>query len=267
MIGIEHLNFAYKKESPIFVDFNWAITSGERWAIIGPSGCGKTTLLYLLAGLYLPTSGSISLNGYRRVGNRSSTGLILQDYGLLPWATARENVSLGLRIQGVEKKKITAITRKWLGELGIENVADHYPAELSGGQRQRVAIARTLCLEPKLLMMDEPFASLDALTREDMQDLILQLWKSFSSTMILVTHNIEEAVFWGQKILILGHSPNSVPVIIENPGSGSINYRNTPESVFRGKELRELVERQGWNGKNGHNFQRETVIEQKTGRI
>lgn len=267
MIGIEHLNFAYKKEAPVFVDFNWAITSGERWSIIGPSGCGKTTLLYLLAGLYLPTSGCINLNGYRRTGNRSSTGLILQDYGLLPWATARENVSLGLRVQGVDKKKIAQVTQKWLLELGIDDVAGHYPAELSGGQRQRVAIARTLCLEPKLLMMDEPFASLDALTREDMQELILHLWKRLSSTMILVTHNIEEAVFWGQKIMVLGQPPNSAPIIIENPGSGSPNYRSAPESIFRGKQLRELVEQRGWNGKNGHNTHQETVIEQKVGRI
>jgi ABC-type nitrate/sulfonate/bicarbonate transport system ATPase subunit len=252
MVGIERLNFAYKKESPIFIDFNWEITSGDRWSIIGPSGCGKTTLLYLLAGLLLPGVGKINLNGYQQSKNTTLTGLILQDYGLLPWGTARENVSLGLRIRGLDKKKIAEITHRWLSELGIENVADHYPAELSGGQRQRVAIARTLCLEPKLLMMDEPFASLDALTREDMQNLIMNLWTRLSSTMILVTHNIEEAVFWGQKIMVLSHPPNTKPIIIENPGSGTIGYRNTPDSVLRCKQLRELVEQNGWNGKNMH---------------
>jgi ABC-type nitrate/sulfonate/bicarbonate transport system ATPase subunit len=252
MIGIEHLSFAYKKDAPIFNDFNWALTSGERWSIIGPSGCGKSTLLYLLSGLYLPVSGNINLNGYRRNHDCVSTGLILQDYGLLPWATARENVSLGLRIQGAAKKKVAEITQKWLCELGIEGVAEHYPAELSGGQRQRVAIARTLCLEPKLLLMDEPFASLDALTREDMQNLILDLWKKLSSTMILVTHNIEEAVFWGQRIMILSNPPNTHPFILENPESGSFYYRNTPECASKCKQLRELVEQKDWNGKNGH---------------
>jgi NitT/TauT family transport system ATP-binding protein len=258
MVGIENLNFAYKKETPVFIDFNWVITSGERWSIIGPSGCGKSTLLYLLSGLYLPNKGNINLNGYQRTGNHVSTGLILQDYGLLPWATARENVSLGLRIQRIDKKNTSEITQKWLCELGIEGVANHYPAELSGGQRQRVAIARTLCLEPKLLMMDEPFASLDALTREDMQNLILDLWKRVSSTMILVTHNIEEAVFWGQKILILNYPPNTNPDIIENPDSGSSDFRNTETFSLRCKRLRESVEQKGWKVKNGNSHHQVT---------
>ncbi len=176
--------------------------------------------------------------------------MILQDYGLLPWATARENVSLGLRIRGMDKKTISDITYKWLTELGIDDVAGHYPSELSGGQRQRVAIARTLCLEPKLLLMDEPFASLAALTREDMQNLIMDLWKRLSSTMILVTHNIEEAVFWGSKIMILGNPPNVKPVVMENPESGLTDYRNTTGFTSRCKQLRELVEQKAWNGRN-----------------
>ena len=249
MIGVKHLKFAYKKGTPIFLDFNWAISPGERWSIIGPSGCGKSTLLYILSGLYAPLAGEINLNGYQKTGKAVSSGLILQDYGLLPWATALENVSLGLKIRGFKKERISQIAWKWLCELGIDSVAGHYPAELSGGQRQRVAIARTLCLEPRLLLMDEPFASLDALTREDMQNLILDLWKRLSSTMVLVTHNIEEAVFWGQKILILGHSPNTNPVIIENSASGSTEYRHTADFAARCKQLRELVEQQGRNGK------------------
>ncbi len=252
MIGVERLNFAYKKGSPIFTNFDWAITPGDRWSIIGPSGCGKSTLLYLLAGLYFPLSGKINLNGYQKPGCRVSSGLILQDYGLLPWATALDNVSLGLRIQGLDKRKVLEITQKWLSELGIDGVASHYPAELSGGQRQRVAIARTLCLEPRLLLMDEPFASLDALTREDMQNLILDLWKRLSSTMVLVTHNIEEAVFWGQKIMILNHPPNTAPIIMENPESGSLSYRHAADFVSRCKQLRELVEQKGWNGKSSY---------------
>jgi NitT/TauT family transport system ATP-binding protein len=251
MVQIERLSYYYKKEFPIFLDFSWNIDRGERWSVIGPSGCGKTTLLYLLAGLRLPTAGKISINNGHSNGQKALTGLILQDYGLLPWATARENVSLGLRIQGMDKKKIPEITQKWLCELGIENVAGHYPSELSGGQRQRVAIARTMAMVPSLLLMDEPFASLDTLTREDLLDLILNLWKNLTSTMVLVTHNIEEAVFWGNKIIVFGIAPNTHPVIVENALSGSSGYRSSIDFVTRCKELRELMEQNSRNGKSG----------------
>ena len=206
----------------------------------GPSGCGKTTLLYLLAGLRTPIKGNITININNSNGHKPLTGLVLQDYGLLPWATAFDNATLGLKIHGVEKKTASRIAHRWLAELGIENVANHYPAELSGGQRQRVAIARTLALEPFLLLMDEPFASLDALTREDSLDLVLNLWKKLDSTMILVTHNIEEAILWGSKILVLGHAPNSNPVVINNIGSGDAEYRNSSDFLLRYKAACEI---------------------------
>ena len=242
MVKLDRLCFSYHSECPIFLDFSWDIAPGERWSVIGPSGCGKTTLLYLLAGLYLPTSGGIYFDGSPLLMPRISTGLILQDYGLLPWATAFDNVSLGLKIRRLDKGKVTEITREWLSRLGIDGVADRYPAELSGGQRQRVAIARTLALEPDLLIMDEPFASLDAQTREDLQDLTIRLWERVSSTMILVTHNIEEAVLLGKRIMVLSHTPLTEPVITENPGSGYPGYRNTPDFFRRCQQLRELVE-------------------------
>lgn len=244
MVQIEKLVYYYKKESPIFLDFNWNINPGERWSVIGPSGCGKTTLLFLLAGLRRPSSGKIT-NGDNPAGGRKiSVGLILQDYGLLPWATAMENVSLGLKIQGMKKEKTREIAQKWLGELGIEKVASHYPSELSGGQRQRVAIARTMAMEPSMLLMDEPFASLDTLTREDLLDLVLNLWKNLASTMVLVTHNIEEAVYWGNRIMVLGHAPNTSPVIVENALSGTVEYRGSLEFMQRCRELREAMERE-----------------------
>ena len=242
ILEIERLCFSYHQESPIFLNFSWSIAPGERWSVIGPSGCGKTTLLYLLAGLRLPTSGKINIDGGQLTGPRLSTGLILQDYGLLPWATAFDNISLGLKIRGLDSGKVTQITREWLSKLAIDTVSGHYPAELSGGQRQRVAIARTLVLEPDLLLMDEPFASLDALTREELQNLTIDLWESMSSTIILVTHNIEEAVFLGKRIIVLRHPPNTGPVIIENPGSGYPEYRDTPHFTEKCKEVRGLVE-------------------------
>ena len=243
MVEVERLCFSYPTGSPIFTDFNWSIAQGERWSVIGPSGCGKTTLLYLLAGLRLPTSGKINIGGNPLTQPCLSTGLILQDYGLLPWATAFDNIALGLKIRRLDKERVTQITKEWLSRLGIEAVFHHYPPELSGGQRQRVAIARTLALEPDLLLMDEPFASLDALTREELQNLIIRLWEDSPPTMIVVTHNIEEAVFLGKRIMVLNDPPNTKPAIIENPESGYIEYRGTPDFTERCKEVRALVER------------------------
>jgi NitT/TauT family transport system ATP-binding protein len=252
MITIENLCFLYRQEHPIFRDFNWSIARGERWSVIGPSGCGKTTLLYLLAGLYTPTTGKVNIDGSLLSGPRVSTGLILQDYGLLPWATAFDNISLGLKIRRLDNLKAARVTTEWLSRLDISAVSDHYPAELSGGQRQRVAIARALALEPDLLLMDEPFASLDALTREELQNLTIYLWESMFSTIILVTHNIEEAVLLGTRIMILRHPPNTEPVIIENPGSGNSLYRETPDFTERCREVRELIEYNSRNGRAGN---------------
>ena len=243
MIEVKGLYFSYQTGPPIFTDFNWSIAQGERWSVIGPSGCGKTTLLYLLAGLRLPTSGEINIDGSPLTRPRLATGLILQDYGLLPWATALDNIALGLKVRRLDKKRVNQITQEWLSRLGIDAVSHHYPVELSGGQRQRIAIARTLALEPNLLLMDEPFASLDALTREELQSLIMSLWEILPLTMILITHNIEEAVLLGKSIMVLKHPPNTQSIIIENPSSGYIEYRGTPDFMQRCKEVRELVER------------------------
>lgn len=242
MVIIESLDFSHKKGVPIFQGFNWEIAPGERWAVTGPSGCGKTTLLYLLAGLRSPDSGKIRFTDSRPGSGRVLTGVILQDYGLLPWATAFDNVALGLKIRGVKKAAVQKITARWMAELGIDSVAGHFPVELSGGQRQRVAIARTLALEPELLLMDEPYASLDTLTRENLLDLTLDIWsKKQPSTMVLVTHNIEEAVYWGNRILVLDRAPNTKAHILDNPRAGSPGYRESPDFTARCLQLRKAL--------------------------
>lgn len=242
MVNVENLCFYYQQRTPIFLNFNWSIVRGGIWSIIAPSGCGKTTLLYLLAGLRVPNSGKISIDSKPLLRPRLSTGLILQDYGLLPWATAFDNISLGLKIHGANSRKVAQVTRDWLYKLDIAHVSHHYPVELSGGQRQRVAIARTLALEPDLLLMDEPFASLDAQTREGLQNLIIGLREDVPSiTIILVTHNIEEAVFLGENILVLTRLPNIEPMIINNSGSRDPKYRNTPHFTERCAQLRNLL--------------------------
>lgn len=237
MINVRSIKFTYNV-SPLFEDFSLEILRGETWAILGPSGCGKTTLLYLLAGLRFPTSGVIEIDGERLTRPRPRTGLILQDYGLLPWSTVRENVELGLQVRtfyGEDGKHAPVNFQPannisyWLERLGIDGVADKYPSQISGGQRQRSAIARTLALEPDLLLMDEPFSSLDAITREDLQNLTLSLCAEKQLTLVVVTHAIEEAAVLGKKILLLDRAPNHSARIFDNPDAGAQGYRESKE--------------------------------------
>jgi NitT/TauT family transport system ATP-binding protein len=237
MIELKSIDFAYPHTAPLFQDFSLAISRGETWAVLGPSGCGKTTLLYLLAGLRPPTSGQILIEGETLTRPRPRTGLILQDYGLLPWSTVRENVELGLRVRkfyGEDGKHAPVDFRPgnhvpyWLERLGIAGVADKFPSQISGGQRQRAAIARTLAIEPDLLLMDEPFSSLDAVTRADLQNLTLSLCSEQNLTLIIVTHAIEEAAGLGKKILLLGEAPNHSGRVFENPSAGQSGYRSSP---------------------------------------
>jgi ABC-type nitrate/sulfonate/bicarbonate transport system ATPase subunit len=167
----------------------------------------------------------------------------LQDYGLLPWATISQNAALGLRIRkfyGLEDRRRPLQERidPWLKRLGIDDLRDKFPNQVSGGQRQRAAIARTLAMEPDVLLMDEPFSSLDALTREDLQDLVLELQREVSLTTVVVTHSIEEAALLGRRILVLGQPPNREPQVVENPGAGQSDYRRQSTFLERCSELR-----------------------------
>jgi ABC-type nitrate/sulfonate/bicarbonate transport system ATPase subunit len=236
MIHARSLTFGYPHTQPLFQDFDWQVLHGETWAILGSSGCGKTTLLYLLAGLHAPTRGQIEIDGETLTRPRPRTGLILQDYGLLPWATVRENAGLGLRVRdfyGPDGKHTPTDFQDedkvpyWLERLGLGEVAEKFPAQISGGQRQRTAIARTLAVSPDLLLMDEPFSSLDAITREDLQNLTLSLCEEQNLTLVIVTHAIEEAAALGRKILLLDTAPNLRARAIENPQAGQTDYRNS----------------------------------------
>ena len=238
MFQLYALSFGYPQSKLIFADFDWHIQRGETWAILGTSGCGKTTLLYLLAGLQFPTSGQILIDGQPLTRPRPRTGLILQDYGLLPWATVRQNAELGLKVRnfygadGVHAPQDYRPERDftpWLERLGIAAFADKYPSQISGGQRQRAAIARTLALQPDLLLMDEPFSSLDAVIRADLQTLTLELCAEHGITLVIVTHNIEEAAAMGKKILLLNAPPNREAHIFKNPLAGKSGYREGKE--------------------------------------
>ncbi len=254
MIQITDLTFRYgATTTPIFEGFSWQVARGEAWAVIGPSGCGKTTLLYLVAGLRQPTAGSILVGEQPIHRPRPETGLILQDYGLLPWATIRQNVALGLRIRrfyGPDGKHVPrgytpgdeeARVNYWMERLDIAGQADKYPSQVSGGQRQRAAIARTLVLEPDLLLMDEPFSSLDAPTREDLQNVVAALHQETGIAVVLVTHSIEEAVFLGHEILVLEEPPNRTGRVVDNPQAATAGYRSTPLYLERCGQIRALM--------------------------
>jgi NitT/TauT family transport system ATP-binding protein len=253
MITISHLTFAYPGGATLFEEFTWRVARGEAWAAIGPSGCGKSTLLTLIAGLHQPTSGSVLVDGEPLERPRPRTGLILQDYGLLPWATVWDNAALGLKIRrfyGPDGKhtpadeNLASATERvdhWLARLNITHIAHQYPNQISGGQRQRAAIARTLVLRPDLLLMDEPFGALDAMRREDLQALVLELHAEQGLTTLIVTHNIEEAVTVGHKILVLGQPPHRRTRVVDNPAAGQPGYRTSPEFFTRCNHLRALL--------------------------
>ena len=247
MIELQSVTYAYAHSLPIFQDFSWKVEHGEAWAVLGPSGCGKTTLLYLLAGLRQPTGGQVLIDGQQLTRPRPHTGLILQDYGLLPWATVRENAELGLRVRSFygpdgkhtpEDFKPDLDVLPWLRRLGLDGVTHKYPGQISGGQRQRTAIARTLALKPDLLLMDEPFSSLDAPTREGLQTLTHELQGEQNLTLVIVTHAIEEAAVLGRRILLLGIPPNTQTTVIENPAAGQPGFRETAEYLALCKDLR-----------------------------
>jgi ABC-type nitrate/sulfonate/bicarbonate transport system ATPase subunit len=254
-IEIHNLSFRYPKQPLIFEDFSWEVEKSEAWSILGPSGCGKTTLLYLLAGLFRPTGGTIVIGGDTIIRPRPQTGLVLQDHGLLPWATVEENARIGLKIRGfygpdgrhapvnshIDDGMVERLVDYWLRRLGIEALKDKYPSQLSGGQRQRNAISRTLVLEPDLLLMDEPFSALDAPTREDLENLIINLNSDENLTTIIVTHSIEEAVIMGRKILVLEGETNTNPHIIENACPADDISRESRVFLEQCRELRNLL--------------------------
>jgi ABC-type nitrate/sulfonate/bicarbonate transport system ATPase subunit len=224
---------------------NLAIGDGEPVSVIGPSGCGKSTLLLALAGLVRPSDGQVRVGGARVTGPRLHTALILQDFGLLPWKTVEHNAGLGLEIRRVPRAERGRLVGEALERVGLADFARAYPGELSGGMRQRLAVARALALEADLLLMDEPLSALDALTREDLQGLLLDIWRQRGHTAVLVTHSIEEAVFLGRRVVVLTPRPGRVAAIVENPGMGDAGFRDTPVFYERCAELRRLLYAEG----------------------
>ncbi|BFV59267.1 ABC transporter ATP-binding protein [Kitasatospora sp. CMC57] len=190
------------------------IAAGEFVVIVGPSGCGKSTLLDLAAGLTRPTGGRILLDGNPVTGAGVDRSVVFQQYALLPWRTAQGNVEFGLEATGVPRRQRVALAREYLGLVGLSGFEDRHPHELSGGMKQRVAIARSLAYDPGVLLMDEPFAALDAQTRELLQDELLRIWERTGKTVVFITHGIEEAVYLGQRVAVLTSRPGRVKEVV-----------------------------------------------------
>ena len=207
--------FRSSKESFTALDhISLQIEKGEFICLLGPSGCGKTTLMNSIAGFETLTEGSITIDGQKVKAPSEKYVTIFQNYGLLPWRTVEKNVELGLETLKVPKQERKQIAMKYLQLVGLENFAKRHPAQLSGGQQQRVAIARGLAVDPEILFMDEPFGALDAITRYKLQDDLLHITKSQNKTVIFVTHDIDEAVFLADKIVVMSPNPGRIKAVI-----------------------------------------------------
>lgn len=196
-------------------DFTLDVLPGEFLTVVGPSGSGKTTLLDLLAGLTRPASGQVLVDGKEVTGPGRDRAVVFQQYALFPWRTASTNVSIALEGTGLGRRRRAEKAREYLDLVGLTGFADRYPHELSGGMKQRVAIARSLAYEPDILLMDEPFAALDAQTREQLQDELLRIWKETGKTVVFITHGIDEAVYLGQRVAVLSSRPGSLKAIVD----------------------------------------------------
>ncbi|MDR1660991.1 MAG: ABC transporter ATP-binding protein [Azoarcus sp.] len=193
------------------------VNTGEFMVVVGPSGCGKSTLLDLLAGLTRPTSGCILLDDKPIEGPSLDRGVVFQQYALFPWLTAQGNIEFGLEAKGVPLLERRETARHFLGLVGLLGFEKHHPHELSGGMKQRVAIARSLAYDPDVLLMDEPFAALDAQTREILQCELLRIWKSSGKTIVFITHGIDEAVYLGQRVAVMSSRPGRIKQIVPIP--------------------------------------------------
>lgn len=218
---------------------NLAIGKNEFLTLLGPSGCGKSTLLRILAGLEDASEGELLLDGAPIVGPGAERGMVFQGYTLFPWLTVRENIEYGPKLSGIPILERRRISNYYLRMIRLEQFANSYPKQLSGGMKQRVAIARALANRPKVLLMDEPFGALDAQTKLEMQELLLEVWEKEKTTVVFITHDIEEAVFLSQRICVMGAGPGRIVSehLVQLPGERSELTRQLPEFLQLKREL------------------------------
>ncbi|HEX7171857.1 MAG TPA: ABC transporter ATP-binding protein [Candidatus Limnocylindria bacterium] len=252
LLEVERLHYRYgggaSGAPPALADVTFSVARGEFVAIVGPSGSGKTTLLRCIAGLLHPTGGEVHLAGASVRDVPEELAIVFQDYGrsLFPWMRVRDNVELPLRHMRLPATERRERTESALAEVGLEDVMDRFPWQLSGGMQQRVAIARAVAYRPQILLMDEPFASVDAQTRADLQDMALELWRAHDSTVLFVTHDIDESVYLAGRVVVLSQPPARVaaeiPVDLARPRD-QIETRASPEFVRLRAEVARLIRR------------------------
>ena len=194
-----------------------SVAPGELVCLLGPSGCGKSTLLNAIAGFAPPTAGTLLANGRPVVGPGPDRGMVFQEYALFPWMTVEANVAFGLELKGEPRAAIRTRVEELLRQLALWEFRDRFPKDLSGGMRQRVAIARVLAIDPPMLLMDEPFGALDALTRRNLQDELLRIWSALRKTIVFVTHGIEEAIYLADRVVVMTYRPGRVKRIVPVP--------------------------------------------------
>lgn len=224
-------------------DINFRTHKREFVCVIGPSGCGKSTLIRILAGLETPSSGQMLLDGKEVHGPGPDRGMVFQGYTLFPWLTVRKNVMFGLQMSGHTRETSEQEALQWIDLVGLSKFADSYPHQLSGGMKQRVAIARALANQPRILLMDEPFGALDAQTRAKMQSYLMEIWKNIDITVLFITHDLDEAIYLADRILVLKAHPGEVQELIEVPvpQPRSPDQLLSPEFLATKKRLEELI--------------------------
>ena len=212
-ISVTDVNKVFRtpdREVVALKDINLDINKGEFVCLLGPSGCGKSTLLNAMAGFSLPSGGEIRVDGKKIIAPGPDRGMVFQEYALFPWMSVAQNISFGLEVQGMDKKAIGEKVDQLLDTLHLSDFRERFPKDLSGGMRQRVAIARVLAIDSPIMLMDEPFGALDALTRRNLQDELLRIWKAFGKTIVFVTHSIEESIYLADRIVVMTYRPGTI---------------------------------------------------------
>jgi NitT/TauT family transport system ATP-binding protein len=217
-VSVSNLEKVYEsgtEQTTAITDLSFEVEGGEFMSVVGPSGCGKSTLLYLVAGFLDVTSGAIAVDGEPVSAPGTDRGVVFQDYALFPWRTVMGNVSYGLEEDGMAEEERHATAQRFIDMMDLDGFEDKYPKELSGGMKQRVALARTLAYDPKILLMDEPFGALDQPLREALQDHLLEIWSDLEKTVLFITHDVEEAVYLSERVLIMTRHPGTKKSVLD----------------------------------------------------
>jgi NitT/TauT family transport system ATP-binding protein len=245
-VEVENLNMIFSRQGEtiqVFESINFKLNPGEFVCLLGPSGCGKSTVLNVIAGFLKPTSGNVFINKRHVDRPGADRGFVFQQYSLLPWKTTFHNVEFGLKVKGIPKKERAEIVHDFLNRVGLYKYRNAFPHQLSGGMQQRASIVRALVNSPSVLLMDEPFAALDAQTRHMMQELLLDIWQELRPTIIFVTHDIDEAVFLSDRIFVMGTHPGcikaKVPVTLPRPRD--IEIKLTSDFLSLNRQVFELI--------------------------